>query len=259
MDSVVTADEGPVRLLTLNRPESLNSLTADLLELLRNLLEAADRDPAVHAVVITGAGRAFCAGGNMEVLAQAAQDVGVLTEISDAGHRLVHAMAAMRTPVISAVNGVAAGGGIDLALASDLRIGGESAAFAFTTTSIGLLPDMGGSWLLPRLVGPARANELVFRAATVRGHRLAEIGLVNALAPDAELRATATEWAQEIARQAPLAIGFAKGALRAALHSDMETALAREQAAAKFLVSTADFAEGVAAFLEKRSARFSAR
>jgi 2-(1,2-epoxy-1,2-dihydrophenyl)acetyl-CoA isomerase len=252
-------DADGVRTLTLNRPESFNSFTAALKEkLLAAVLEAA-ADDAVRAVVLTGAGRAFCAGQDLKehIGLLRAGDPAPLNTVEQHYNPLVTAIVEMPKPVIAAVNGTAAGAGASLAYASDLRVAAESAKFLMAFANVGLTADSGASWTLPRLIGHGRAMEMMLLAQPVGAEEALRIGMVNQVVPDGEALSTAQALARKLAAGPTTAYAKIKeamafsGALAAALEVE-----ARTQAEAG---ATADHREAVEAFVEKRAPRFTGR
>jgi 2-(1,2-epoxy-1,2-dihydrophenyl)acetyl-CoA isomerase len=242
--------------LTLNRPEVLNAITPSLLDELTDSLRAAAAARTIRAVVITGAGRGFCSGQDLRAAASAGDgglDVGAI--LRDHYAPAIRAIRSMDQPVIAAVNGVAAGAGFSLALACDLRIAAESATFVQAFVRIGLIPDLASTYFLPRLIGPARAAELTMLGETVDSVRALQLGIVNRVVPDAELAAAASDLATRLAR-GPRSVGLTKRALEVSLQNDLEDQLAVEERLQTEAVGTADFVEGVSAFLEKRPATF---
>ena len=246
--------------LTLNRPERLNALAGDMRTRLREYLEEAERDPEVRVVVITGAGRAFCAGGDVkdmnERLTSGAPYRNPLPPALPDWAHVVLQIRRMPKPVIASVNGVAAGGGANLALACDMRIASERAWFVQSFAKRGLHPDWGGSYLLPRLVGTARACELIFSADRVEAAEALRLGLVNKLVPHDELPAATAAFAQKFAGGPPAAIGLAKRGLYESMENDIKAGLQYESFAQDVSRTTADHAEGVRAFIEKRPPQF---
>lgn len=215
-------------------------------------------DDTVRVVVVTGAGRAFCAGADVGYLADllerdALEEAGRLVE---AGRRVVRTIAEMPKPVICALNGPAAGGGANLALACDLRIASDRAAIGQTFNRIGLHPDWGGTWIVPRLVGPARAAELFFLADMVEAEEAERIGLVNKVVPHERLMEVVQETAERLAAKPSPAIRLAKRALRRSLETGMEEMLEYEVEAQRTCFRTPEAREGVRAFLEKRRPDF---
>jgi 2-(1,2-epoxy-1,2-dihydrophenyl)acetyl-CoA isomerase len=244
---------GGVLTLTLNRPDVLNAITPPLLDELTGALRAAAAGDAVRAVIITGAGRGFCSGQDLRAAGDHGLDVGAI--LRDHYAPAIRAIRSMDQPVIAAVNGVAAGAGFSLALACDLRIAAESATFVQAFVRIGLIPDLASTYFLPRLIGPARAAELTMLGETVDSARALQLGIVNRVVPDVELAAAAMELATRLAR-GPRSIGLTKRALEVSAQNDLEAQLAVEEHFQAEAVGTRDFAEGIAAFLEKRPATF---
>jgi 2-(1,2-epoxy-1,2-dihydrophenyl)acetyl-CoA isomerase len=243
-----------VRTLTLDRPDALNALDRELKEVLLAALRAAARDREVRAVVLTGAGRAFCAGQDLRERGEGAPSMAI--ELRERYIPIIEAVARLEKPVIAAVNGVAAGAGFSLALACDIRVMAETATFISAFGRIGLVPDSGLSWFLPRLVGPARAAEIVMTTDPVDAATAERIGLVNRVVPAEACLKEAQALAARLAAGAPLAIGLAKRSLAFALGHDLATALAFETELQGIAGRSADHAEGIAAFTEKRAARF---
>lgn len=244
--------------LTLNRPQKLNAFIGEMRSEIARSIETLAADDGVRAVIITGAGRAFCAGADVKYLTRLieTQAVDEATALVEAGRRVAAAIRGMPKPVIAAVNGPAAGGGANLALACDLRLASETASIGQTFNRIGLHPDWGGTYAVPRLVGPARAAELFFFAEMIPAVEAERIGLVNRVVPAGELMPLAREWALELARKPALPLRLAKEAVQRSLSSSFEEMLDYETAAQKACFESADALEGVRAFVEKRPPRF---
>ncbi len=241
--------------ITLDRPEALNALTVPVKVGLLDALRTIARDRSIRAVILTGAGRAFCAGQDLaerEEPEAAPLDV----ELRERYVPIGRAMAALDRPIVAAVNGVAAGAGMSLALACDLRIAAESARFVLAFGRIGLVPDSGASWWLPRIVGAGQAAELALLGGSVDAARALRIGLVTRVVPDAELGAAAREVAMTLAAGAPRAMAATRRLLAEAWTTDLEAALAAETEAQGILGRSPDHAEGLAAFRDKRPPRF---
>lgn len=247
--------EHGVGTITLDRPDALNSLEATLKRELLAVLREAERDPAVRAVILTGAGRAFCAGQDLkERLGPDAAPLDV--EVRERYVPIVLAIRRLSKPVIAAVNGVAAGAGAALAFACDLRIAADGASFVLAFGRIGLAPDSGASWFLPRLVGLAYAAELLYLPDSMPAPEALRIGLVSRVVPAAELMPQAQALAGRLAHGAPRAMALTKRALARSLEVGLEEALDHEASLQGIAGRTADHAEGIAAFLEKRPPRF---
>ncbi len=241
--------------ITLDRPDALNSLDAALKRDLLAVLREADRDPAVRAVILTGAGRAFCAGQDLrERLEPDAAPLDV--EVRERYVPIVLAMHRLAKPIVGAINGVAAGAGAGLAFACDLRIAADSASFVLAFGRVGLAPDSGASWFLPRLVGLAYAAELLYLPDAMPAVEALRIGLVSRVVPAAELLPQAQALAGRLAQGAPRALALTKRALNRSLEVGLAEALDYEASLQGMAGRTADHAEGMAAFIEKRSPRF---
>ena len=247
--------DGPIATLTLDRPEALNALTVPVKVALREALESIADDRAIRAVILTGAGRAFCAG--QDLAERERPDAAPLeVEVRERYNPIIRALRSMGQPVIAAVNGVAAGAGASLALACDLRIAAEGARFMLAFGRIGLVPDSGASWFLPRLLGSAKAAELALLNDPVDAADALRLGLVSKVVPADELMIEARAMAQRLAAGAPLAIALTKQALERSLSTDLDEALDGEAKLQGIAGASADHAEGLAAFREKRPPRF---
>jgi 2-(1,2-epoxy-1,2-dihydrophenyl)acetyl-CoA isomerase len=246
-----------VATITLNRPDALNALTDDMKVALRESVEATTRDDTVRAVVLTGAGRAFCVGQDLREHADNIErgDTSMST-VAEHYNPLVTAVASVPKPVIAAVNGAAAGAGASLAFACDFRIASEDASFVMAFSRIGLGPDTGASWTLQRLVGYGRAVAMLLLAEPVRAPQALEMGLVNAVVPAADLNAAATELAIRLASGPTVAYGETKRALAVAARSDLATALATEAEVQRRCGGTQDHRNATRAFLAKEQPTF---
>lgn len=241
--------------LTLNRPQALNAFDRPMKEALLAALRGAERDPEVRVVVLTGAGRAFSAGQDLRERQQEGEpDLG--TELRDRYNPIILAMRRLEKPIVGAVNGVAAGAGCSVALACDLRIASEAASFLLAFARVGLVPDSGSSWFLPRLVGAARAAEMAFLAEPVDATTAERIGMVNRVVPAGRLMNEAHALAMRLAAAAPRSLALAKRALNRAMETDLPTALEYEAQLQSIAGRTRDHAEGTAAFVEKRPPAF---
>lgn len=254
---LVSVEDGIGRLV-LDRPGKLNAFHGEMRDEIADGLERLGADDDARVVVVTGRGRAFAAGADVSYLAELIEEQRLeeARALVDAGRRVVEAVAAAPKPVIAALNGPAAGGGANLALACDLRIAAESASIGQTFNRIGLHPDWGGTYFLPRLVGPAKAAELIFTGEMVGAREAERIGLVNRVVPDDELRTEVAELAGRLAGKPTLPLRLAKRAVRRSLDSSLEEMLDYELEAQTRCFQSRDAREGVRAFLEKREPEF---
>ncbi len=261
--SVLTLEKrGPIALLTLNRPDSLNALglTGDG-EAVALVCAAVNADAELRCAVLTGAGRAFSAGGDLKAMqAKAGAFSGSGLQVRDGYradiHRLVRALFGLEIPLVAAVNGPAIGLGCDVACLADIRIAGEAARFGATFLKIGLIPGDGGAWLLPRVVGASRAAELLFTGAVIDAATALQWGLVSRVVADDQLMEQALALAGQIALQPPQALRLAKTLLRQGQSASFETVMELSATAQALFHQTEDHMEGVAAMLEKRAPVF---
>lgn len=249
-----------VATITLDRPGAFNALNLDLgRELFHAVLEA-DEDRAVRCVVITGAGRAFCAGGDVKDFADNPDRIGILVkELTTYLHGAVSRLARTMKPVITGVNGVAAGGGLSLALAGDLVVAAESARFTMAYSKIAASPDGSSSYFLPRLIGLRRAMELHYTNRVLTAREALEWGLVTRVHPDAEFPAALAALARELAQGPTLAFGRAKRLFHQSTHESLETQMELEAQAIAASGHTEDFRNGVLAFARKQAPTFQGR
>ena len=254
-DTILRETANGVLTLTLNRPDALNSFNVEMKEALLAALKDAARDREARVIVLTGAGRAFSAGQDLkERQAPGAADLG--TELRTRYNPIILAMRRLEKPIIGAINGVAAGAGISVALACDILIAAENASFMEVFGRVGLVPDTGSSWFLPRLVGYAKAAEMFFTTDPMDAATAERIGIVNRVVPAEHLMDEANALATKLAQGAPLALGLAKRALNRALESSLEEALEYEAQLQSIAGRSNDHKEGVAAFVEKRPPNF---
>ncbi|WCD87046.1 Crotonyl-CoA hydratase [Streptomyces xanthophaeus] len=260
-DEVLHRTENGVSWITLNRPEAMNAVTWDQRERVIALLAEASADPAVRAVVITATGKGFCAGADLRGAPASGERVAgdVARMIRLGAQRLITAVLDCEKPVLAAVNGTAAGIGAHLALACDLVIAAEPARFIEVFVRRGLVPDGGGAYLLPRLVGPQKAKELMFFGDAVPAAEAERLGLVNRVVPAEDLEAAAREWAERLAQGPTRALALAKQLVNASLDGDRAAALAAEATAQEINMTTADANEGVASFVERRTPKYLGR
>ncbi|MEM9014676.1 MAG: enoyl-CoA hydratase-related protein [Pseudomonadota bacterium] len=246
-----------VAFITLNRPDRLNAYDAQMRLDLRNAMRDASHDDSIRAVVLTGAGRAFCAGADITAMEESmsvnVEDV-LITEYA----AFLNVMQSMPKPIIAAINGPAAGIGMTTALTCDLRVMGEGAYLMSAFANIGLVPDGGLTHLLPAQVGYARAFQVMIEAEKISPEKALDWGLVNRIAPDTDVVSNALAWAVSITEKAPIAMALTKRALRAATPGQRE-AIAYEAMLQREASKTEDFMEGVAAVLGKRKAEFKGR
>jgi enoyl-CoA hydratase/carnithine racemase len=258
MSEVLYEKTGAIATITLNRPERLNAISGPMLMALSESLVACDRDPGVRAIILTGAGRGFCAGLDLQDASSGAGiggggGLGVTLDLRDAPPIVLHRI---DTPTICALNGGAAGYGMDLALGCDIRIAAESAKLAAAFTRRGVLPESGGTWLLPRLVGWSKAAEIIFTGRTLRAPDCLELGLVSRVVPDELLLKEARALATEIAGNAPLAVQASKRMMRMGLSETFDDHVHHVYLQLLPLFRSKDFREGMTAFLQKREPEF---
>jgi 2-(1,2-epoxy-1,2-dihydrophenyl)acetyl-CoA isomerase len=243
-----------VATITLNRPDKLNAFTTELHRELAAALDVVEGDATIRAVLLTGAGRGFCAGQD---LAERAAILAAGGKVE--GGKALRRLRRLEKPVVCAVNGIAAGAGANIALACDIVLAARSASFIQAFCRIGLVPDAGGSYVLPRLVGMARASALSLLGDTLPAEQAAQWGLIWRVVDDDKLMAEATALVQDLARQPTRALSLIKQALNASCANSLDQQLDLERDLQAKAAATADFREGVAAFIEKRPARFTGR
>ncbi len=246
-----------VRVLTLNRPDMLNALDARAGEELLGALREAERSPEVRCLLLTGSGRAFCAGADLRNHTPGETSLGEI--LRTRYNRIILQMRTVEKPVIAAINGVAAGAGCNLALAADLRVASDRASFLQAFTRVGLIPDSGGTWFLPRLVGMGRALEMMLLAEPIDAATAERVGLVNKVVPHDDLMARAMEWAERLAKGPTRAYGLIKRGVDRNIAADLREALEYEALLQEIAGRTEDHREGVAAFLAKRPASYGGR
>ena len=253
---VLTSVADGIATLTLNRPKVRNALNAALLDALGQALHAAEADPQVRVVILTGSGeKAFAAGADIGELKAVPNSV-VGAALARRGQALTRTMELLRTPIVAAVNGFALGGGCELAMAADIRIAADNAAFGQPEVNLGLIPGYGGTQRLSRLVGRGMAQYLCLTGEVINAQEALRIGLVQRVVPLAELLGEARRVAGLIAAKAPLAIAAAKRAIDEGIGLSITEGLAIEALHFGTIVGTNDFREGTAAFVEKRSPAF---
>jgi 2-(1,2-epoxy-1,2-dihydrophenyl)acetyl-CoA isomerase len=255
--TILVESRAGYRVLTLNRPERLNALTVEMAGALIEALQAAEADPNCRALLLTGAGRGFCAGQDLTAIADARPaEIGALLEQYNP---LILKLRALPIPVVCAVNGVAAGAGANLALACDIVLAARSASFVQAFARIGLVPDCGGTWLLPRLVGAARARALAMLAEPLPAETAAEWGMIWRAVDDERLMSEAEALAARLAAGPTAALGLIKQALDESADNDLDDQLDFESELQEEAAENPDFAEGLRAFLTKRPPSFTGR
>ncbi len=259
-ETLLVKKEDHIATLALNRPERLNSINAKMMEELPLALHRIAQDKDVRVLILTGAGRAFCAGGD---ISQPADSSGFGTTVQEISHGLLHVYKGttlqlfnMEIPTIAMVNGVATGWGFDLALACDLRIGSDKARFRVSFTAVGLTPATGGVWLMPRVMGLPKAAELIFTADFVDAGEAQRLGVLNKVVPVDKLESETLAVAKRIANGPPIALRLSKMQLYRGLETDLPAALDTSAACQAICITSEDHKEAVAAFGQKREPVF---
>ena len=253
--------DGHITTITLNRPDRLNAISLAMLASLSAALRQADGDPEVRVIILTGAGRGFCSGLDLKDMGgispgEGAGAAGGRFDLVNSPPVVLHST---DKPVLCGLNGPAVGYGLDLALGCDIRIASDQARLGAVFTKRGILPESGGTWLLPRLVGWAKASELAFRGVMLSAEEGLKLGLVNAVVPHERLMSETHAWAEEIGRNAPLAVQATKRMMRLGLEESFEANVHHVFLQLLPLFASQDFKEGVQAYLEKREPRFQGR
>ena len=256
--SIIYKKELGVSTIILNRPRALNALNAEMIDELLHAVGQAGEDPEVKVLLLTGAGRAFCFGADISEFREAQEQPGQGSAwtLLLKSQKIIRLLTGMLKPTIAALNGYATGLGLDLALACDLRIAAERAKLGEAFVSMGLVPDGGGTFLLPRLVGLAKAAEMIFTGEAIDASEAERIGLINRVVPAQELLKSAKELADKLARGPSLAVGLAKEAIWRNLSQDLDSALNFEAKGQKACLESEDHRKAVKAFLEKRDPHF---
>ncbi len=257
-EHILVSEADGIVTITLNRPDKLNAFIGHMRRDLAEALEHAGSDRSVRVVVITGAGRAFCAGGDIGFMAELMQrrDADEFARILGAGRRVITAIRQMTKPVIASINGPASGAGCNLAFACDLRIASNTATFSQSFAKVGLHPDWGGTYFLPRLVTPNKACEMFFLGEAIDAAEAARLGIVNQVVAPEELENATLQLAEGLRAAPPIALAAAKHAVYMSQGSDLEEMLRYETEAQLRCFESDDGHEGVRAFLEKRDPKF---
>ncbi len=257
-DAVLIHRRDGVATLVLNRPEQLNAINDGLIEGLMNALDSVERDRDIRVAVITGGGRGFCAGGDIEQMKELKTGFhsAAFRGFLEAGHTVVRKLRTLPKPVVASVNGPAAGGGVSLALACDLRIASEQASFTQGFLRLGLHPDWGGTFNLPRLVGMGRALESFWLGEPVTAAEAKRLGVVNFLVPHESLAEETAQLAAHLAAAPPLPMALMKQAFYERIHTELERVMDHELEAQMKCFASEDFSEGLRAFTEKRVPKF---
>ena len=244
--------------ITINRPKALNALNEETVRELLARIEEAKKDENVKVIVVTGAGdRAFSAGADLNMMKGAGAVMGM--HLSQVGQKLTTEIEGLGKPVIAAINGYALGGGLELAMACDLRISSENARLGQPEINVGLIPGWGGTQRLPRFVGKAMAKEMIFTGKMIDAKTAEGLGLLNKVVPADQLNVVVKEFANELMGKPPVGIELAKQLINNSTETDLRVGLTHEAEAFGILASTEDFNEGVAAFLEKRKPKFTGK
>ncbi|HEX3185145.1 MAG TPA: enoyl-CoA hydratase [Pyrinomonadaceae bacterium] len=257
-EHILVSEANCITTITLNRPDKLNSFIGHMRRDLAEALEHAGSDRNARVVIITGAGRAFCAGGDIAFMAELMErrDTDEFERILGAGQRVISAIRTMSKPVIAAVNGPAAGAGFNLALACDLRVASNNATFSQSFVKVGLHPDWGGTYFLPRLVSPNKACELFFLGETIDAAEALRLNIVNQVVAAEELEAATVALAERLCAAPPIALAALKQAVYMSDRSDLDEMLRYETEAQVRCFESEDGHEGIRAFFEKRDPRF---
>lgn len=254
-NKIILSTSDGIATLQLNRPEAMNSLEPEIVEEFMLALEQIQNDNSVRVVVLTGSGKAFSAGGDLNYLVNLTDSITARNFIASVG-QLVKRLMSLKKPVIAMVNGVAAGAGFNLALACDIIYCAQSARFSQSFAKVGLVPDCGGLYLLPRIVGFHKAKELMFTGDLIDSETALRLGIVNQVLADGELKAATYKLAARLAQSAPLAIGMIKNMVNQSDTFDLDGTLECEANLQALCLQTEDHKEGVAAFKEKRVPQF---
>ncbi len=256
-ETILYESSDGVATITLNRPAKLNAFNDKMIGETTDAFKAAGRDETVRCIILTGAGRGFSSGQDLGDFQGREESVSIGEHLRHGYHRLIRQMVSLEKPIVGAINGIAAGAGCGVALAADIRIASDSASFMLAFSRIGLIPDSGTNWFLPRIIGYARAFEMAVTADRVPADRALEWGLVNSVVPAEQLPEITAAWARRLADGPTLAYGLTKRAMNRGWGMSLDEALEYEAYLQEVAGRSQDNREGIAAFLEKREARFS--
>lgn len=260
-ENILVAKEGPITTIILNRPKQLNALSPNLIDDMNRCVEEIEDDKDTRAVVITGTGRAFSAGGDIEldIIPVSKMNPMQWREYIKDFCRLIKRLNYSNKPYIAAINGVTVGGGCDIFMSCDIRIASDKAKFGHGYIKMGIISDMGGNYLLPRLIGPGKAKLFAFTGDIISAEKAEKIGLIDEVVPDEQFTEEVQRIAQKIANGPSAAIGLTKEAMRRSAHMNLDESLDYSANLQSALLDSEDFGEGLKAFLEKRSPVFRGR
>jgi 2-(1,2-epoxy-1,2-dihydrophenyl)acetyl-CoA isomerase len=255
-ETILYETQAGVATITLNRPDSLNAFNDQMIAECRDAFKQAGRDPGVRCIVITGNGRAFSSGQDLKDVRSREGEFSIGEHLRHGYNKLVSQMIALEKPIVAGVNGIAAGAGCGVALAADLRIASEKASFMLAFSRVGLIPDSGSTWTLPRLIGYSRAYEMAITADRIPAEKALSWGMVNEVVPAEQLLEVVAAWAGTLATGPTLAYGLTKRAMRRADGQTLDEALAYESHIQEIAGRSQDSKEGVQAFIDKREPEF---
>jgi 2-(1,2-epoxy-1,2-dihydrophenyl)acetyl-CoA isomerase len=258
-ETILYEVEAGIATITLNRPDKLNAFNDQMIAETTDSFKTAGKDDGVRCVVITGSGRGFSSGQDLSDFKDRGQKVSIGEHLRQGYHRLIRQMVSLEKPIIGSINGVAAGAGLGIALAADLRIASNRAIFILAFSRVGLIPDSGANWFLPRLIGYARAYEMAATADRVPAEKALAWGMVNRVVPGDQLPEITSAWARQLASGPTLAFGLTKRAMYRSWDMNLDEALAYEAHLQEVAGHSSDSREGVTAFLEKREPQFTGR
>ena len=254
-ESVLFKKEGDIAIVTLNRPEKYNAVNDDLVNGINESIAKVQKDDSIRAMVITGAGKGFCSGADMNTFGNITPDEG-RTYLTNTYGPLMRNLTTLKKPIIAAINGTAAGVGASIALACDFRVMSENSGLLYAFINIGLGPDGGASWLLARQVGYSRALQIAVEGKKIKGDECHRLGLANKLVENDAIVSTAIDWAHQIAKLPTLAVGITKEDIFHAMDNDLQSTIAYEAERQTAAFASHDLVEGVSAFLQKRKPKF---